>query len=62
MRRRRSPLGSLGPSFPSRGSRRPCRRQQGQLYVLALSVTGVMRRRRLPVVAFHFVLADVVVN
>ena len=55
-------LGLPGTSFPSRGSRRPCRRQQGQLHVAALSVTGTMCRRRLPVMALHSVLADVVVN
>ena len=56
------PSGSLGPSYPSCGSRRPCRCQHGRLHVAALSVTGAMRRRRLPVMALHSVLADVVVN
>ena len=44
------------------GSRRPCRRQQGQLHVVALPITDAMRRRRLPIMAIHSVLADVVVN
>ena len=62
MRERRRPLGSSGPSCPSFGSRRPCRCQQGQLRVAALSVTNAMRRHRLLVMAFHSIAADVVVS
>ena len=36
--------------------------KQGRLHVAALFVTGAMRRRHLPVMAFHSVLADVMVN
>ena len=36
--------------------------QQGQLHVVAVSVTGAMCRHRLPVMALHSVLADVMVN
>ena len=61
-RERRRPSGSSSPSSPSCGSCRSCRCQQGQLHVVALSVTGAMRRRRLSVMAFHPVLVDVVVN
>ena len=39
-----------------------CRCQQGMLHVVALFVTGTMRRRHLPVMAFHSVPADFVVN
>ena len=53
--------GPPGPS-PSCGSRRPCRCQQGWLHIVALSVTGAMHRRHLPVMALHSVPADVVVN
>jgi len=49
-------------SFSFFGSHRPCRRQQGQLHVTTLSITGDMRRHRLPVVTLHFVLMDIVVN
>ena len=56
------PSGSPGPSYPSCGSRRPCRCQQGRLHVMALFVTGAVRRRRLPVMALHSVPADVVVS
>ena len=59
---RRRLLGSLGPSSPSCGSRRSCRCQQGWLHVAALFVTSAMRRRHLSVMAFHSVLADIVVN
>ena len=55
-------LGSPGPSSPSCGSRRSCRCQQGRLHVTALFVTDAMRRRRLPVMAFHSVPTDIVVN
>ena len=58
--RRRLP-GLSGPS-PSCGSRRSCRCQQGQLHVVALFFTGAMRRRHLPVMVFHSIPADVVVN
>ena len=51
-----------GPSYPLCGSHRPCRCQQGWLHVAALSVTGAMCRRRLPVMALHSVLADIMVN
>ena len=59
--RRRLP-GLSGPSSPSCGSRRFCRCQQGRLHVVALFVTGTMRRRHLPVMAFHSVPANVMVN
>ena len=39
-----------------------CRCQQGQLHVADLSVTGATRRRRLPVMAFHSVPVNVVMN
>ena len=48
--------------FPSHGSRRPCRRQQGQLHVAALSVTSAMRRHQMPIMALHSILANVMVN
>ena len=54
------PSGSPGPSYPSCGSHRPCRCQQGRLHVVALSATGA--RCRLPVMALHSVLVDVMVN
>ncbi|XP_066316064.1 jasmonoyl--L-amino acid synthetase GH3.3-like [Miscanthus floridulus] len=38
------------------------RYQQERLHIAALFVTGTMCRRHLPVMAFHSVLADVVVN
>ena len=49
-------------SFSSMRARRSCRCQQGWLHVVALFITGAMRRRHLPIMAFHSVLADVVVN
>ena len=61
-RESRRPSGSPGHSSPSCGPRRPCRCQQGRCHVAALSVTGAMCMRRLPVMALHFVLADIVVN
>ena len=39
-----------------------CRCQQGRLHVAALFITGAMHGRRLPVMAFHSVLANIVVN
>jgi hypothetical protein len=59
---RKSPLGSLSASSPSCGSYRPYRHQQGQLSVVALSITSAMCGHRLPVMALHSVLVDVVVN
>ena len=59
---RRSPSGLPGPSSSSCGSLRPYRCQQGQLHVIALSVTGATRRRRLPIMAFHSVLVDILMN
>ena len=41
---------------------RSCRCQQGWLHVVALFVTGAMRRRHLSVMVFHSVPADVMVN
>ena len=52
----------VGSFFSFTQVRRPCRRQQGQLHVTALSIIGAMRRRRLLVVALHSILADIVVN
>ena len=60
-RERRRLSGSPGPSS-SCGSRQSYRCQQEQLHVVTLSITGAMRRRRLPVMAFHPVPVDVVVN
>jgi len=45
-RESRRPSESSGPSYPSYGSRRPCRCQHGRLHVVALSVTVAMPRRR----------------
>ena len=59
--RRRLP-GLSDPSSPSCGSCQSCRCQQGQLHIMALSVTSAMRRHHLPVMAFHPVPTDVVVN
>ena len=52
----------VGSFFSFMRSRRPCRCQQGWLHVAALFVTNTMRRRHLPVTAFHSVSVDVVVN
>ena len=41
---------------------RSCRCQQGWLHVVALFITSAMRRRHLPVMVFHSVPVDVVVN
>ena len=60
--RGRSPLGLSGPSSPSSGLRRPCRCQQGRLHVMALFVTGALHKRHLPVMTFHSVPTDIVVN
>ena len=38
------------------------RRQQGWLHVVALFVTNTMRRRCLPIMVFHSVPVDVVIN
>ena len=51
-----------GSFFSFIRSRRSCRCQQGWLYVMALFVTAAMCRHHLPVMVFHSVLADVVVN
>ena len=52
----------VGPSSPSYGSRRSCRCQQGRLHVVALFVTSAMHRRHLPVMAFHSIPANGMVN
>ena len=52
----------IAGSFSFMGSRRSCRCQQRRLHVMALFVTGAMRMRHLPIMAFHSVPADVMVN
>ena len=44
------------------GSFFSCKYQQGWLHVAALFITGTMRRHHLPVMTFHSIPTDVVVN